>query len=273
MKRLVASILVVFILTVLFSNIAYAINIPLSVVVNGEELYFPDAQPFIDSNGRTQTPARFIGEALGAAVTWDGNAKKAVFKMNEIVLELFIGKKEYMLNGQRKQMDTEALLLDGRTFVPARYVAEAFGATVIWDAPIRTVYISMSKTTKQVNDGDIREVAGFIVPKNIDLTVAETKNSLNYEAMFMIGFLRNDVEKQKDDMEKILLQRFSEDTVKEIMSVVRAKMKDTDIIEARYFYDSRTGQYIYLDDSKPIRGSTITLYIYKKGVTPLKYAN
>ena len=38
-------------------------------------------------------------------------------------------------------MDTEALLLGGRTFVPARYVAEALGATVDWDASIRTVYI------------------------------------------------------------------------------------------------------------------------------------
>ena len=33
------------------------------------------------------------------------------------------------------------MLLGGRTFVPARYVAEALGATVDWDASIRTVYI------------------------------------------------------------------------------------------------------------------------------------
>jgi len=48
-------------------------------------------------------------------------------------------------------------------------------------------------------------------------------------------FLRKNVEKQKDDMEKILLQRLSEETVKEIMSLVRSKVKDTDVIEARYF--------------------------------------
>jgi len=59
---------------------------------------------------------------LGATVTWDGNAKKAVFKMSGTTLELLIGKREYQLNGQKKQMDTEALLINGRTFVPARYV-------------------------------------------------------------------------------------------------------------------------------------------------------
>jgi len=47
-------------------------------------------------------------------------------------------------------------------------------------------------------------------------------------------------------MEKILLQKFSEDTVKEIMSVVRSKVNYTDVIEERYFYDKKTDQYILL---------------------------
>jgi hypothetical protein len=112
-------------------------------VVNGDRLYFPDAQPFIDSNGRTQTPARFIGEELGATVTWDGTAQKATFVKGNKKLILYIGKKEYELDGNKLQMDTAALLQDGRTFVPARYVAEAFGATVRWDSAVRTVYVDI----------------------------------------------------------------------------------------------------------------------------------
>ena len=103
MKRLVVSMLTVFVLTILLTNVSHAINIPLRVVVDGEEVNFPDAQPFIDANGRTQTPSRFIGEAIGATVTWDGNAKKAVFKMGGTTLELFIGKKEYQLDGQKSK--------------------------------------------------------------------------------------------------------------------------------------------------------------------------
>jgi len=30
------------------------------------------------------------------------------------------------------------------------------------------------------------------------------------------------------------------------MSLVRSKVKDTDVIEERYFYDKKTGQYIYM---------------------------
>jgi len=108
----------------------------------------------------------------------------------------------------------------------------------------------------------------FIVPKGIDLMVAGADEDYSYEATFTISFLRKNVEKQKDDMEKILLQRLSEETVKEIMSLVRSKVKDTDVIEARYFYDEKTGQYLHLAKSWPMRGSTISLYIYKKGFKP-----
>ena len=141
MKRIALIIALVCTFVTLFSMASSAIELPLRVVVNGSKLEFPDEQPFIDENGRTQTPARFIGEALGATVTWDGNEKKAIFSLAGTTLVLYIGKKEYDVNGVKKQMDTEALLLGGRTFVPARYVAEALGATVDWDASIRTVYI------------------------------------------------------------------------------------------------------------------------------------
>ena len=141
MKRIALIIALVCTFVTLFSMASSAIELPLRVVVNGSKLEFPDEQPFIDENGRTQTPARFIGEALGATVTWDGNEKKAIFSLAGTTLAIYIGKKEYDVNGVKKQMDTEALLLGGRTFVPARYVAEALGATVDWDASIRTVYI------------------------------------------------------------------------------------------------------------------------------------
>jgi len=118
-----------------------AIELPLRVDVNGERLNFPDEQPFIDSNGRTQVPARFIAEKLGANVTWNGKEQKAVFEKRSKKLVLYAGKVEYELNGEKK-MDTAALLISGRTFVPARYVAEAFDAVVSWDADLRTVYIN-----------------------------------------------------------------------------------------------------------------------------------
>lgn len=144
MKKFVFGIVNVMLISTLFFATNVFGEMPLRILINGERLFFPDAQPFIDENGRTQTPSRFIGEELGATVTWDGTAQKATFIKGNKELVLYIGKKDYEFDGKKLQMDTAAILKEGRTFVPARYVAEAFGATVRWDGVIKTVYIDTS---------------------------------------------------------------------------------------------------------------------------------
>jgi len=119
-----------------------AVEMPLRVVVDGKELYFPDAKPYVDENNRTQIPVRFIGEALGAEVKWDREKRQAIFEKAPTRVVLTIGKAEYEINGRVYRMDTKALLQEERTFVPARYVAEALGAKVEWDSKVRTVYIT-----------------------------------------------------------------------------------------------------------------------------------
>jgi len=76
MKKVALVLVIVSVFIMLLSVAEAAIELPLRVEVNGERVYFPDEQPFIDSNGRTQVPARFIAEKLGANVTWDGKEKR-----------------------------------------------------------------------------------------------------------------------------------------------------------------------------------------------------
>ncbi|HPU42352.1 MAG TPA: copper amine oxidase N-terminal domain-containing protein, partial [Acetivibrio clariflavus] len=90
---------VVFIIIILTSTVGVA-EIPLRVVVNGEKVNFPDAQPFIDENGRTQVPVRFVSEALGANVDWNGDAKKVTVTLNSRKVVLTIGLKTYEINNQ-----------------------------------------------------------------------------------------------------------------------------------------------------------------------------
>jgi len=144
MKRIVKILTVVLIVTYLLSLPISAVELPIRVVVNGTKINFPDAEPFIDENSRTQVPIRFVGEALGANVSWDGSTKRVTITLNGKKVVLQIGNKNYEVNGQQKQMDTVALLKESRTFVPVRFVSEALGATVKWNANIRTVYIDMN---------------------------------------------------------------------------------------------------------------------------------
>jgi len=144
MKRIARILTLALIVTFLLTLPISAVELPIRVVVNGTKINFPDAEPFIDENSRTQVPIRFVGEALGADVSWDGNTKKVTITLNGKKVVLQTGNKNYEVNGQQKQMDTVALLKESRTFVPVRFVSEALGATVKWNANIRTVYIDMN---------------------------------------------------------------------------------------------------------------------------------
>ena len=113
---------------------------PISVTLNGSPVSF-DQQPIIE-NGRTLVPLRAIFEALGAEVTWNQSTQTATAVKDNITVTIKIGDSFLMRNGQRIPLDVPAQLVNNRTLIPARAVAEAFGATVNWDASTRTVIIT-----------------------------------------------------------------------------------------------------------------------------------
>ena len=114
----------------------------LSVTVRNQPVTFTDVKPFIDENGRTMVPLRAVGDAMGLNVSWDDSAKEAIFfdsAKNTIIFP--IGNTEAKSTKGTVSMDTAAVIRDGRTFAPARYLAEFFGYTVGWDGATRTVSI------------------------------------------------------------------------------------------------------------------------------------
>ncbi|MED4599651.1 stalk domain-containing protein [Paenibacillus validus] len=68
MRKWILSGLVTVMLCSLFSMMANAASKPpsfVSVVMDGHKIWFPDAQAFVDENGRTLVPVRFIAEKMG----------------------------------------------------------------------------------------------------------------------------------------------------------------------------------------------------------------
>ena len=116
-----------------------------AVRVNGLLVEFPDAGPFIDSNGRTMIPVRFVAENLGAEVTWEQSTRTAFIEKTGIVVAVTIGDSVLRVtengNTEAIAMDTAAVLKDGRTYVPIRFVAESLGAFVDYSDTNRTVGI------------------------------------------------------------------------------------------------------------------------------------
>jgi hypothetical protein len=105
-----------------------------------------DAPPFTE-NGRTLVPLRFIGEAFGASVVWDGNTKKVTYTLGSTIIEVIIGSTIAVVNGEKKNLDVPPKLVNGRTFVPLRFISESFGASVIWEAATKKIYIEFNKNS------------------------------------------------------------------------------------------------------------------------------
>jgi chitodextrinase len=57
-------------------------------------------------------------------------------------IKLYIGSSGYYVNNVIQQMDVAPIILEGRTLLPARYIAEALGAEVQWIAPEKKVVIT-----------------------------------------------------------------------------------------------------------------------------------
>lgn len=119
-----------FLVTIITPSWASVQSENIRVFVNDKQISFPDQKPYIDQNNRTMVPVRFVSEALGAKVDWNG-AVQEVTVHDKATVKLKIGQKEYFINGVKQQMDTEAVLTNlGRTMVPMRFISEGIGVVV-----------------------------------------------------------------------------------------------------------------------------------------------
>ena len=134
-------ILIVLILSILVSTGASASNI--EITINGALLHTDVAPRII--NGRTLVPMRSIFEAMGAMVEWDGYTQTVTGTKDSKVIRLQIGNSKANINEVSVKLDTPATIINGRTFVPVRFIAESLGSKVNWDDKTRTVIINDEK--------------------------------------------------------------------------------------------------------------------------------
>lgn len=106
------------------------------VNVDNEAVIY-DAAPVI-RNDRTLVPIRIITEALGGKVDWNGATKEVTLSINDKKIKMTIGK-------TLEKYGVAPVIIDGRTFVPVRFVADELGAEVAWDEATKTVTIKTAR--------------------------------------------------------------------------------------------------------------------------------
>lgn len=257
MKRL-TSLFAVLLMITLFSTSfqASAASLPLRVVVDGQKVNFPDAQPYIDDQQRVQLPVRFVTEALGAKVLWDGPAKKATIILNGKTMVVFIGKTSYTVDGKTKQMDTAAVFKQSRTFVPLRFLYEGLSLDVNWDDSVKTVYIttggSGTAPAAPSTGAKTADVHGFKIDytklgPNLDpvyitksgMTVYENENPTAGQILFQLTIVfsedGSDPVQGAKDAEAVLRQKVESGVMDEVMKYARSKTKISDILAMKEF--------------------------------------
>ncbi|GAB4261247.1 rhodanese-like domain-containing protein [Thermincola ferriacetica] len=97
--------------------------------------------------GRTLVPIRAIVEVMGGTVDWAAAEQKVTVRLLDKTVELWIGKTTTTVNGANKNTDVAPQIINGRTMLPARFIAENLGATVGWDPATQSIPITFDRPT------------------------------------------------------------------------------------------------------------------------------
>ncbi len=115
---------------------------PVYVTLDGSYLSF-DVGPLVDGDtSRVLVPLRGIAQALGFTVTWESDKNLAVCTKGDTEVTVSIGGADAWVNGEHRTLEAPARVENSRTYVPIRFLAEAFGLTVDWKQEDSTVVLT-----------------------------------------------------------------------------------------------------------------------------------
>ncbi len=104
--------------------------------------------PMIVDN-RTVLPIRAFVESIGGSAEWDENTNSAEFEYKGTVIKLTIGSTTAYVNNTEHLLDVTPFIINERTMLPIRFIAENFGYKVDWNPDTQEITI---------NNGGVEEV-------------------------------------------------------------------------------------------------------------------
>jgi len=147
----------------------------ITVVVNGNVVCF-DVPPFI-YEGRTMVPLRTIAEALNAYIMWIEETQNVFYFNNDgVPYSLTIGSnivevdRRAGVEPRLVKIDVPPMIVNNRTFIPLRFIAESFNTNVYWHGETSTVYIENAERYR------ISDEARYHLNSFIDAITLHTDN-------------------------------------------------------------------------------------------------
>jgi len=141
-------------------TISMQINNPI-MTVNGDNMEIDSGRntsPLIVEN-RTLVPIRAIIEALGGDVSWDEETQTVSLTMDKNVITLVIGSDKAIVNETEKSLDVSPRVINERTMLPIRFIAESFGFSVDWNESeqritiVQNSFVNVTETETTLENG------------------------------------------------------------------------------------------------------------------------
>jgi peptidoglycan endopeptidase LytE len=125
------------------ASTAEASSAEVKVQVNDSLLPFSDAQPFIDEGSKLQIPLRTLIEQLGYRVDWsmDKQTVTVTVAKDKMTVVLRTGDSTAQINGKPVKLESPAQFIEGKVYLPLRFVSETFGYINQWDNDNRIAII------------------------------------------------------------------------------------------------------------------------------------
>ncbi|MGV2882369.1 stalk domain-containing protein [Paenibacillus taichungensis] len=147
-KRLKLSIVFLLVMTLFVVSAAQAAPIgqidEISIIVN-DSVVPSDVKPVVHK-GTTLIPLRVLEESLDVSLNWNSSTQTITVIKGDASGILIIGNPTASVKigdvEEKVVLDQPAKIIQNRVMVPVRFIAELFGAKVVWNSTIKTIIIS-----------------------------------------------------------------------------------------------------------------------------------
>ncbi|OAB40099.1 stalk domain-containing protein [Paenibacillus glacialis] len=142
------AMLLLLLTAMLYSAPVHADTLPQTSVT---DIYLDDrkvqlkVQPML-INDTVLVPMRQLFEDQGAKVIWNNDTQTVKATKGDMVITYRIGERIAYKNGQALSLSVPGQMSGGYTMMPLRFVSEALGSKVKWEASTRTIRIFSSTT-------------------------------------------------------------------------------------------------------------------------------
>ena len=199
-----------------------------TVKVDGRSIMFREEQAPVVMNNRTYVPLRRVLEKMNAKVAWDGttgtitidssdNIIRLIMTINNPEIEVYTFTSVLHADKSIVTSDAAPVIMNNRTMIPIRVVAEALGATV------------------QFSSGD----------RCVDITSKAAKTQAKIEGVYTDSESFNLIDVYKDNLPKLTLSADSENIGEDGKVTLKLKLSDLEKAGSGIKFCSTTVSIVY----------------------------